>query len=293
MLRSFEQLRDPADGSLLIAADEGHATIRASGRAYATSWHWHDCLSFILPSRGAIELRHENQRDGIWLSQDRIALVPPGWAHETRAGPSRHEHLAIYVTAEALERIDSDLGSLGAFRRRLRAATLVRRNPAVRMLQELSLGSDPAGFASGAIRRNLSSALLLQCISEAITGEALADGSHRGHGAALVEEMKAFLTRDLDTEVPLDALAARFGVSRRHATRLFRARTGLSVGDFRSRARLEQATGLLTGTDLPVGEIAYRVGFESGAALARAMRRETGRSPSQIRAATLARSDKP
>ena len=62
-----------------------------------------------------------------------------------------------------------------------------------------------------------------------------------------------------------------------------------------SLPRLLTATGLAlallapsaahaqTQTDLPVGEIAGRLGFESGSALARAMRRVTGQTPSVIR----------
>ena len=44
------------------------------------------------------------------------------------------------------------------------------------------------------------------------------------------------------------------------------------------------AEEMLIETTLQVGEIAWRVGFESGSALARAMRRSTGRSPSEMRA---------
>ena len=79
------------------------------------------------------------------------------------------------------------------------------------------------------------------------------------------------------------ALADRFGISRRHITRLFREGTGPSIAEFQPGVRLEQAERLLCETGLPVGEIAFRVGFESGAALARAMRRVLGRSPSEIR----------
>jgi transcriptional regulator GlxA family with amidase domain len=64
---------------------------------------------------------------------------------------------------------------------------------------------------------------------------------------------------------------------------LFREGTGFSVGEFQLHIRLQTARELLTGTDLPIGEIAFRVGFESGAALAHAMRRADGRSPSDIR----------
>jgi AraC family transcriptional regulator len=75
MLRSFDQLCHPADKGLLVAADHGHATLTGGG-TYAMPWHWHDCLMFILPSHGAVELRHEDQRAGTWLSQDRFAVVP-------------------------------------------------------------------------------------------------------------------------------------------------------------------------------------------------------------------------
>ena len=66
-------------------------------------------------------------------------------------------------------------------------------------------------------------------------------------------------------------------------TRLFRELTGSSIGEFQQKVRLEAACELLNTTDLPIGEIAFRVGFDSGAALAHAMRRESGRSPSEIR----------
>lgn len=76
MLRSFEQIRHPANLDRLIAADDEFATLSGSG-AYAMPWHWHDCLMFILPSHGTVELKHEDRRDGSWLSQDRFAVVPP------------------------------------------------------------------------------------------------------------------------------------------------------------------------------------------------------------------------
>ena len=99
----------------------------------------------------------------------------------------------------------------------------------------------------------------------------------------LVEDVKEYLFQNVDRTVPLDVLEERFSVSRRHITRLFREFTGCSIGEFQQRCRLETACELLDTTDLPIGEIAYRVGFDSGAALAHAMRRTLGRSPSDIR----------
>jgi AraC-like DNA-binding protein len=282
MLRSFERLRQTANTDLLIAADNEHAAL-VGGCDYAMPWHWHDCLMFILPSRGTMELRHEDQRAGTWLSQDRFAVIPADRPHETRAGIGAHSHIAIYVTGPALERFDKETGSLSEFRRRTRTTTLFRRTSKLRALQELSARCEASAYGGSRIRQGLSSALLVQCIAEVIAGETVSATSHREHGMMLVEDLKEYLTLHVDQNIPLDILEDRFGVSRRHMTRLFRELTGSSIGEFQQRIRLETACELLDATDLPIGEIAFRVGFDSGAALAHAMRRADGRSPSEVR----------
>jgi len=282
MLRSFDQVRQTASPDRLLAADEEYAALSGSGD-YAMPWHWHDCLMFILPSRGTIELKHEGQRQGTWLSQDRFAVVPADQAHETRAGIGAHSHVALYVTRPTLDRFEREIGSLSEFRRRTRTAALFHRTPKLRALHELSARDEGSAFGHERVRRDLSSALLVQCIAEVMTGEIVSGTSRREHGMMLVEDVKQFLLGHLDLTIPLDRLEARFGVSRRHISRLFREFTGLSVGEFQQKARLDKACELLGATDLPIGEIAFRVGFDSGAALAHAMRRSDGRSPTEIR----------
>lgn len=282
MLRSFEQLCHTATENLVIAADDGHASLANSG-AYAKPWHWHDCVMFILPSRGALELKHEDRREGTWLSHDRFAVVPSNRAHRTRAGVGANSHVALYATAPMLSRLESEIGSLSEFHRRTRAAVLVRRTSTIRALQELSMRNDDGAYGHAGVRRSLSAALLIQCIAEVIAGEMMPNVSKREHGMALVADLAEYLTLHADEDIPLDVLGERFGISRRHITRLFRDGTGFSVGEFQQRIRLQTARELLSGTDLPIGEIAFRVGFDSGAALAHAMRRLDGRSPSDIR----------
>lgn len=282
MLRSFEQLCHATPENLTISVDAGQATLAHSGD-YAKPWHWHDCVMFILPSHGTLELRHEDCREGTWLSHDRFAVVPCNRAHQTQAGIGANSHVALYVTADVLQRLDREIGSLSEFHRRIRCPVLVRRSSTIRALQELSLGGDDAGYGHAGVRRSLSAALLVQCIAEVIGGEKMPNVSKREHGMALVEDLKAYLALHADEDIPLDALGERFGVSRRHITRLFRTGTGLSVGEFQQQVRLEKARELLGGTDLPIGEIAFRVGFDSGAALAHAMRRVDGLSPSEVR----------
>lgn len=284
MLRPFEQLRYPRIESQLISGDAEKAALVGGGHSYATPWHWHDCLMFMLPSQGTVELTNEGQSEGTWLSQDRFAVVPAGCSHATKAGLGSNRHIAFYVTPVALDRLARDLGSLADFERRTRTPLQVRRSPALRALQDLALRDDFGRVGGAAIRRDLSSALLVQCISDVVSSGALSTAAGAEHGMALVADVKAYLDANADRDIPLDALAERFGISRRHITRLFREGTGQSIAEFQADLRLKQAERLLCETELPVGEIAFRVGFESGAALARAMRRVLGRSPSEIRA---------
>jgi AraC-like DNA-binding protein len=282
MLRSFEQVSHPKDVNNLISATRESATLSVGGE-YSMPWHWHDCLMFILPSRGTVELKHQDRRDGAWLSHERFAVVPAHCAHETRGGLGGQSHVAIYVTDENLRRLDLQVGSLSEFHRRTRTTALIERSAALRALQELVIRKDKGPYGADAIRDAFASALVLQCISDVVTSNVLPNSSHQDHGMALVEDIKSYLTEHADQDVPLDLLGEHFSISRRHITRVFRERTGLSIGEFQLQTKLKTAEDLLTETDLPVGEIAYRVGFESGAALARAMRRQIGLSPSDIR----------
>jgi AraC-like DNA-binding protein len=282
MLRSFEQVSHPKDVNLLISSTRESATLCVGGD-YAMPWHWHDCLMFILPSRGTVELKHQDRRDGAWLSQERFAVVPADRAHETRGGLGGQSHVAIYVTDENLRKLDMEVGSLSEFRRRIGTTALVERSPTLRALQELVIRKDSGPYGTAAIRDAFASALVLQCISDVVTGNILPNASHQDHGLAVVEDIKSYLTEHADQDVPLDMLGEHFSISRRHITRLFRERTGLSIGEFQLQTKLNRASELLTETNLPIGEIAFRVGFESGAALARAMRRQSGLSPSDIR----------
>lgn len=93
------------------------------------------------------------------------------------------------------------------------------------------------------------------------------------------ERMEADLCEDLDTA----ALAAVAGLSPFHFVRAFRESTGLPPHAYRQRMRMEQACQLLQATDLPVTEIAFRVGFGSSQAFARAFRANCGTSPGDWR----------
>lgn len=83
-------------------------------------------------------------------------------------------------------------------------------------------------------------------------------------------------------DVPsLEALAEKAGVSRRSLTRLIRARTGGSLGEWIRRARVARAQQMLAAGARGLEAIAATCGFPDAQALRMAFRAELGLTPSQ------------
>jgi AraC-like DNA-binding protein len=80
------------------------------------------------------------------------------------------------------------------------------------------------------------------------------------------------------------AIAAECGVSERSLRRRL-AERGVSFREAAEEARTAYALWALRETSLPVAEIAYRLGYDDQGAFARAFRRATGTSPSELRLA--------
>jgi AraC-like DNA-binding protein len=283
MLRPFDTLCATASADTLVSADSKQALLASPSGEYAMPWHWHDCLMLLMPRVGALDLRHQDRMDGAWISEDRFAVVPANHAHQTQALRDTHAHLAFYITDEALRSIEAEAGSLAQFKRRTGAVAMFSTTPEIKTLQNLCQRAG-AGRSGGALR-HISAALLVSCFLEIERTDPLPAATPRGHGAALVQEIQAFIADRAAQDISLDLLAERFGTSRRHLTRLFREQTGRSIAEFHQGKRIALARRMLTDTDLPVGEIAFRAGFESGSALSRAVRRAADDSPSGIRRA--------
>ncbi|PVA10494.1 AraC family transcriptional regulator [Pelagivirga sediminicola] len=94
-----------------------------------------------------------------------------------------------------------------------------------------------------------------------------------------LEQMRAHVERPL----PLGAIARRLGCQPRTLDRHFRRDLGAPPGTVYRHLRLSEARKLLDSTSLGIAEIAVRCGYESPAALARAMRLRYGAAPTRLR----------
>lgn len=88
---------------------------------------------------------------------------------------------------------------------------------------------------------------------------------------------------NLATKLTLAEIAREVSMSPYHFSRMFKLSMGFSPHQYVMRQRIERAKALLRGTDLPVGEVARKVGFSSPSHFAQQFRRFVGVSPRSFR----------
>jgi len=108
-----------------------------------------------------------------------------------------------------------------------------------------------------------------------------------GPGDPLVSRALDLMRDHVERPLSLPALAHRLSCQPRTLDRHFRRSLGAPPGTVYRHLRLSTARKMLEGTGLGVAEIALRCGYESPAALARAVRDRFGATPSALRKRTL------
>lgn len=97
--------------------------------------------------------------------------------------------------------------------------------------------------------------------------------------ARLYREAVAVIAREYAAELRLPEVARSIGASERALQRAFAEQGELSFSEELRTRRLSVAARLLRGTDLPVGEVARRVGYGDHAPFTKAFSRHYGMSP--------------
>lgn len=150
-------------------------------------------------------------------------------------------------------------------------------------LGEIALDQVYAALERGFALRNqvAAAAAMRQALSTAAELAHL-PGAERSAHERVVGSI-ATLRRDWARAHRLAELAAAAGVSVTHYSALFRRETGFAPIDYLIRQRVQHACRLLDSTDLTVGEIAARTGYEDPYYFTRCFRRVMGRSPRAYR----------
>ena len=160
----------------------------------------------------------------------------------------------------------------------LASPSAFRDAESLRVARELKAEVDQADRSSLLAIESLAAELLAAASRQ--TGRDR-DAAGKGGWVAVVREL---LHEQLDRPLRVADLARLVGVHRVHLGRVFRARYGLSVGDYHRRLRIEWAARQLAGADARLSDIALRAGFADQAHFTRFFKRHLGTTPAQFRA---------
>lgn len=101
---------------------------------------------------------------------------------------------------------------------------------------------------------------------------------------AIFGDAVEILARELSRPVRVEDVARCVSTSPRQLQRVFADVGGLGFRSYLRGLRMSRAAELLAGTDVPVKEVARRVGYRDAGQFSRAFRRTHGLTPSEWRA---------
>jgi AraC-like DNA-binding protein len=104
-------------------------------------------------------------------------------------------------------------------------------------------------------------------------------GDLRRSNETMLAEVFDVIQHRFAEPLSLRDVAASVGVTPGHLTTVVRRRTGRTVVDWITEHRMIRARRLLTETDLPIGEIARRVGLPDAGYFTRVFRTNNGVTP--------------
>jgi transcriptional regulator GlxA family with amidase domain len=98
-----------------------------------------------------------------------------------------------------------------------------------------------------------------------------------------LRRVREYIEANLEENISIQVLAGIAGLSMYHFARAFKQSEGVTPHDYLVQCRVRRAQELLSGTDLPMSEIALASGFSDQSHCARRFREHVGVTPSTYR----------
>ena len=109
------------------------------------------------------------------------------------------------------------------------------------------------------------------------------EGDDLQHTDELIIEIQLWMQRHLSQAIQITEVAAKFGLSVRTLGRRFRAAIDCSPLTYLQEQRMRTAKELLESTNLTIGEVAFRVGYQDQGHFARLFARSIAVNPTDYR----------
>ncbi len=101
--------------------------------------------------------------------------------------------------------------------------------------------------------------------------------------AEIVENVKNDLIKDLESQITIDELAAKYDISKTSLKNCFKEVYGKPIFKWRKEYKLDYACKLIEKGDLTISEISKRVGYSSPSKFTQAFKDYVGCTPSEFR----------
>lgn len=104
-----------------------------------------------------------------------------------------------------------------------------------------------------------------------------------GENETRINKVCRYVQRNIDRKIGLDEVAGLVNLSEAAFCKFFRRATGKTFSDYVNDVRISRACALLTGSDQPIGTIAYSCGFENLAYFNRVFLKKKSINPKAFR----------
>lgn len=159
---------------------------------------------------------------------------------------------------------------------RLGSTGMTQARQVITQLEQESTKSD-------ALANNMAEALFAQLVMTLKRHRFAADNLAATSSEALLDKLITALAGSLNRTFVLERFCCQEQCSERALRQHFRTQTGMTINNYLRQLRICHAQYLLQHTDLMIGEVSNRCGFEDSNYFSVVFTRETGMTPSQWR----------
>ena len=250
------------DSSLnILITTQSSATVRSQERSYSgakTAEFAHDAHQLIVVARGAVIVG--NNSGTCAVAAGRAAWIPARMRHSIEPAPSaRVRTLYIYGS-----RPPSRLRRFGG------SCQVLELGPLLRAIADHIHHHGADKHLTAVLIDQLAAARELPLFVPALS-------------SAIGKRVAEVLMADPSDQPRIRDLAGELRVSDRTLERAFAADAGMPVGEWRQRARISRAIGLLAA-GMDVKDVALEVGYETPSAFVVAFKKYAGMTPGKLTA---------
>lgn len=244
---------------------------------YEASLHFHKNYEYILVLEGFCQCRIDN--DTFTLQKGEVVLIKPFSIHGIALSEGAsvrcttfHEHL-IYTLVMALEN-----------KRALNPVFRLSGNTERYFTDALHTMFGDAAFTTKTLSPD--NMLTVKACLYALSGEFLksvrliADDKNK---AGVITDIVMYISQNFKSDISLRDIAKTKGYSYHYLSRTFNRILGISFKTLLNQYRIEYAVALIEDTHEPIGEIAFKSGFQNIHSFNEYCKLFYGKTPRQIR----------